>query len=263
MLPNAWKSALVPFLARIPRRTGYLGEQRRVLLNDVRRLDPQRLPTTVQRFVALAGERDGAPPTLDTIPTPALVIDQHAVGRALAAVDLSPPERPLLVVCPGAEYGPAKQWPSEYYAETVRHYLALGWTVWLLGSDKDSEIAAQITALSASRCVNLTARTTLEQAIDLMSLADLVISNDSGLMHVAAALGRRLVAVYGSSDPAATPPLNKTSAVVWLGLDCSPCLKRRCPLGHLRCLRELSPDRVMRAASGLRSGADTNGRVQI
>ncbi len=251
VLPNSWKSALVPFWARIPRRTGYLGEQRWGLINDIRRLDRHRSPMTVQRFVALSGPSGRTAPSPASIPAPALAVEDSGVEAALTAMGLAAPERPILALCPGAEFGPAKQWPVEHFAQVARRYLSRDWDVWLLGSDKDAPAAAQIASLCADRCVNLAAKTSLAQAIDLMSLARLVISNDSGLMHVAAALGRPLVAVYGSSDPSMTPPLSRNCSVATLNLDCSPCFKRRCPLGHLKCLRDLKPEQVTAAAERL------------
>ena len=242
VLPNSWKSALVPWAARIPRRTGWRGEMRYGLLNDLRRLDPKYLTMTVQRFVALAGE-PGAP--LPEIAPPRLAIDPQAVDQALTELKLERPRR-LLALCPGAEYGPAKRWPAVHFAELARRYLAQGWTVWLFGSDKDRPVCDNVAAL-APGVVSLAGRTRLEQAVDLLSLADAVVSNDSGLMHVAAALDRPLVALYGSSDPGFTPPLGGRSRVLSLGLECSPCFERRCPKGHLRCLEEIPPGRVAEA----------------
>lgn len=245
VLPNSFKSALIPFWAKIPLRTGYVGEWRWGLLNDARRLDKTRLPMTVQRFIALGLGKDSALPSAP--PRPNLAVTGSGVEMALARLSLERPAAPLLALCPGAEYGPAKRWPVEYYAEIARAKLAQGWQVWLFGSEKDSEITAALRALAGAECVDLAGRTTLAEAIDLLSLADLAVSNDSGLMHVAAALGRRLVAIYGSSDPGFTPPLSNYAKVQWLGLSCSPCFQRECPLGHLNCLRELKPEQVVRA----------------
>ncbi len=240
LLPNSLKSALVPFWARIPRRTGWLGEFRHGLLNDIRRLDPSRLTMTVQRFVALANDSDAE--TLPEIPPPALAIDPAAVARARAERGLDE-QRPLLALCPGAEYGAAKRWPESHYAALAREYLRRGWRVALFGSDKDQVVGAAI-ATAAPGCVDLCGRTTLAEAIDLLAAADAVVSNDSGLMHVAAALQRPLVAVYGSSDPNFTPPLNADHRIATLGLPCSPCFARDCPLGHRDCLEKLPVARV-------------------
>ncbi len=243
VLPNSFKSALIPFWANIPRRTGYRGELRRGLLNDVRKLDKKLLPQTVQRFVALGVSEDAALPP--RILFPQLYISSGSAQAALAALPLERPSQPLLALCPGAEYGPAKRWPTGYFAEVARTKIAQGWRVWIFGSTNDNAIAAEICAQAGEGCIDLSGRTSLDQAIDLLSLADMVVSNDSGMMHVAAALGRKLVAVYGSSDPSVTPPLSKDVRVVWLKLACSPCFARECPLTHLNCLREIKPERVL------------------
>lgn len=235
LLPNSLKSALIPFWARIPKRTGWVGEMRYGLLNDIRKLDKSRLSMTVQRFVALAH-----PPGVDVIediPVPKLEVSATNVAAAMEDLGLIKGEERLLVLCPGAEYGPAKCWPQEYYGELAAGLIDQGWAVWLFGSEKDKNVCASVNAATGGWCEDLSGRTTLAQAVDLMSLADAVVSNDSGLMHVAAALDRPLVAIYGSSDPGFTPPLNQSSRVLYLGLDCGPCFKRECPEGHLKCLK--------------------------
>jgi heptosyltransferase-2 len=148
-------------------------------------------------------------------------------------------------LCPGAEFGPAKRWPPEYFAAVARDRLGRGWRVWLFGSDKDSVAAADIVRLGGAECVDLTGRTPLADAIDLMSLARVVVTNDSGLMHIAAGLGRQVIALYGSSSPGFTPPLSADAQVLRLDLECSPCFQRECPLGHLKCLREITPNMVL------------------
>ena len=254
VLPNSFKSALPPMLARIPVRTGYKGEFRYGLLNDLRRLDPKRLPMTVQRYVALAEAADAAqPPRIDP---PRLQVPAAGVAAALQRLELAPPQTPVLALCPGAEFGPAKRWPAEHFAAVASDWLSKGGKVWLFGSAKDQPATAEIMARTDSRCVDLAGRTKLAEAIDLMSLARTVVSNDSGLMHVGAALGLDVVAVYGSSDPGFTPPLSERAKVLSLGLSCSPCFQRECPLGHLNCLRQLAPERVTAAIDDLdaRSG---------
>lgn len=245
LLPNSWKSALVPYWARIPLRTGYLGEQRWGLLNDIRRLDRGAVPMTVQRFVALASPPTDPPPAIDALPHPSLRTDPAAVRQTLSALALGPDRAPVLALCPGAEYGPAKRWPAKYFAEVARDRLQRGWQVWLLGSENDAPVTAEIGSLCGGDTVDLAGRTSLEQVIDVLAHCSAVVSNDSGLMHVAAALGRPLTALFGSSDPAATPPLSESAQVLHVDLPCSPCLQRDCPLGHLDCLRKLSPSRVI------------------
>jgi len=254
VLPNSWKSALVPFFARIPRRTGYIGECRYGLLNDWRGLNKTELPMIVQRFVAL-GLPKGAP-LPSVCPAPELQVAPRNSQAAVAAFALWT-NKPILILCPGAEYGPAKRWPASHFAEVAKTMCKQGWVVWVMGSDRDNDVAEEVCSLGGSGCVNLAGRTTLAQAVDLMALADAVVSNDSGLMHVAAALGRPLVAVYGSSDPGFTPPLSKTARIVALELACSPCFKRECPLGHYDCLRALSPERVLEMLSVLTITAST------
>ncbi|MEE7625901.1 lipopolysaccharide heptosyltransferase II [Methylobacter sp. Wu8] len=242
LLPNSWKSAIPTFFADIPVRTGYIGEYRWGLLNDARKLDKKRLTMTVQRFVALGLPKDAKLPPV--CPTPALTISKD---RQQAVIDkfklISSPR--ILALCPGAEYGPAKRWPTEYYAEVARHKIDQGWQVWLFGSEKDKADAAQINKAASGLCTDFTGRTSLAEAVDLMSLVNNVVTNDSGLMHVAAALDKKIIAIYGSSDPGFTPPLNDKAQVISLNLDCAPCFKRECPLGHTHCLTGITPDRVL------------------
>ncbi|KAA3626284.1 MAG: lipopolysaccharide heptosyltransferase II [Proteobacteria bacterium] len=254
ILPRSIKSALAPFLARIPRRTSYLGEMRYGLVNDVRPMDQSALPLTVQRFVFLSAPR-GA--TLDgAYPLPRFEIDARRVDASLDALGLSRPARPVLALGPGAEYGPAKRWPARHFAALARRAAGDGYAVWLFGSEKDRDITAAIAGESDADCLDLAGRTRLGQAVDLMSLAAVVVSNDSGLMHVAAALERPLVALFGSSSASFTPPLSPRARVLSLELECSPCFARKCPLGHLRCLVDLEPSRVYDA---VREGGSGTG----
>ena len=247
VLPNSLKSALVPLLAGIAQRTGWVGEMRYGLLNDIRELDPLQLPQMVQRFYALGDEKTA--PRTEPMPYPVLTINAAEREAALSKLGLSS-EPPMVAICPGAEYGPAKRWPAEHAAALAQQLLADGYQVWLFGSVKDQEICAEISA-RCPQVVNLAGKTSLAEAIDLLSLARVAVCNDSGLMHVAAALQRPLVAVYGSSSPGFTPPLAIRAKVVTLDLECSPCFERVCPLGHMDCLNKLTPDRVMEALKEL------------
>lgn len=242
LLPNTWKSALTPFFANIPLRTGYVGECRWGLLNDVRRLDKTLLTQTVQRFVALA-----FPATDNNIPNcpaPVFTVSPEHQQQLIAKYAL-PTNRKILALCAGAEYGEAKRWPVTHYAQVARQKISEGWQVWLLGSPKDQAVAADINRLTDNGCVDFSGKTSMTDAVDLLSLADVVVSNDSGLMHVASALNKNLIALYGSSDPNFTPPLSNKAKIIYLGLDCSPCFKRDCPLGHTRCLTEISAKQVL------------------
>jgi heptosyltransferase-2 len=155
-------------------------------------------------------------------------------------------------LCPGAEYGPAKRWPTHHFADLAREKIQSGFQVWIMGSQKDNDIAEQIHArVSSPHCYNLTGKTSLADAIDLMACGALVVSNDSGLMHMAAALQKPLIAIYGSSHAGFTPPLSEHVKILSLNLSCSPCFARTCPLEHLRCLNDLSPQQVLSAMESL------------
>lgn len=247
VLPNSWKSALIPFFADIPLRTGFVGECRWGLLNDARSLDKRLLTMTVQRFVALGLPRTAVLPPI--CPQPSLAISPAQQQAVLEKFALNSAKK-VLALCPGAEYGAAKRWPARYFVEVAQQKLAEGWQVWLFGSVKDQAVAAEITA-AVPACHDFTGQTALAEAVDLMSLASVVVSNDSGLMHVAAALGKHVIALYGSSDPHFTPPLTATADIISLNLPCSPCFKRDCPLGHTRCLEDLPPSRVLAAIAAL------------
>ena len=239
ILPNSFKSALIPWFAGIPRRVGYAGEGRRALLTETRRLDPKAFPRLVDRFVALAVPKGRLIPTP---PAPVLVPNAANAAAAMRALKLST-HRPIAIFCPGAEYGPAKRWPAEHFIALARRLLEEGYAVWLLGSPNDQAAALPIAAaIPAVR--DLTGRTDLGTAIDLLSLASVVVSNDSGLMHAAAAVGRPLVALFGSSSPDYTPPLSPLAQVAKIDIACSPCFQRECPLGHFKCMRELDVEVV-------------------
>lgn len=242
VLPNSWKSALVPFFARIPIRTGYIGELRWGLLNDARDLDKKRLPMTVQRFVEL-GYREAALAT-PNFATPELIVRSQDQSSVIEKFTPARSSKGVIGLCPGAEYGPAKRWPAKNFASIARNKIEQGWSVWLFGSVKDRDVADEILSM-VPECENFTGKTDLSEAIDLMSLTDVVVTNDSGLMHVAAALNKKVLAIYGSSDPAATPPLNPRAKIISIGIECSPCLQRTCRYGHYRCLSDITPERIV------------------
>ncbi len=237
VLPNSLKSALVPFFAKIPKRTGYVGEMRRGLLNDARILQKSRYPLMVERFALLAEERNA--PLRRPLQYPSFSSNPEQQSTVLKKLGLSPQGK-VAIFCPGAEYGPAKRWP---------HFAALGkmlseeYEIWLVGSKKDFEVGEAIRS-ECGNCQNLCGKTGLDEAVDLLSLATIVVSNDSGLMHVAAALGKPMIALYGSSSPGFTPPLSDKAVIVKLDLPCSPCFERECPLGHFDCMKKLSPEIV-------------------
>ncbi|MDQ5906626.1 MAG: heptosyltransferase [Pseudomonadota bacterium] len=240
VLPNSLKSALVPFMAGIPERIGFTGESRLGLINRRHTLDKAALPEMAERFAQLA--EPVSAPLPRPLPLPKLVSTPAQQAATFATIGLARPEK-LVVFCPGAEYGPAKRWPTRHFATLAKELAARGYTIWSLGSPKDASVGDEIAAQGPA--LNLCGRTSLEHAIDLIAAADFVVCNDSGLMHVAAAVGRPLTALYGSSSPGFTPPLSPKAKVISLKLECSPCFKRECPLGHLDCLEKLEPQRVL------------------
>lgn len=254
LLPNSLKSALVPWWADVPIRTGWRGEMRYGLLNDVRLLDKAKLPLMVQRFVALGQPANTPVPERDAITPPKLVANKTTANEACNRLQLAT-DKPILGLCPGAEFGPAKRWPDSHYAQVARHWIEQGGRVWIFGSAKDADVATLIqTALPTAQQADialLAGRTSLAEAVDLLSCAQAVVSNDSGLMHIAAALRKPLVAVYGSTSPAFTPPLSANSVCVHLDLWCRPCFQRECPLGHNNCLVKLPPTKVISALDRL------------
>lgn len=238
---RSWKSALIPFFAGISERTGYLGEMRFFLINNRRRLDKTKLTQTVQRLVALGcPEGTEMPPD---IPLPSLRVDPENTSRIMALLGLNL-ERPVATLFPGAEYGPAKQWPLDYFRELAARLVAAGRQVWIMGGPNDSEAGRAITSGNGPHIHDLIGRTRLEDAVDLIRLADVAITNDSGLMHVAAAVGVRIEVIYGSSTPDYTPPLTEKKTVHYLRLPCSPCFQRTCPLGHKNCLKQIPVDAI-------------------
>ncbi len=241
VLPNSLKSALVTFFARIPLRTGFIGESRYGLLNDARKLDKTVLPLMVERFAYLAEQNNGSIPRPLRDPKLHISETQRAATLNKLALQLT---RPIAVFCPGAEYGPAKRWPESYYAQLAARFIKQGYAVWLIGSGKDQLVAEQINQLCDGACVNLCGRTDLADALALLSCATVVVSNDSGLMHLAAAQDKPMLALFGSSSPQFTPPLSTQARVIRIEIACSPCFKRVCPLGHFNCMMQLTPDLV-------------------
>jgi len=242
VLPNSIKSALIPFFAGIPRRIGYQGEGRPLLLNQ-RLPNPGGRPPMVAFYAALAG----GPPATEA---PRLAFDEATLHRVTAAAQVAP--RAYWVFAPGAEYGPAKCWPAGHYAELARSlHTAHGLPVLLLGSGKEVALCEEIAAAAPGACRVLAGQTALLDAMALIAASRGVVSNDSGLMHVAAAFGIPQVAVFGSTSPEHTPPLNDRARVIWLKeelqLDCAPCFERTCRFGHTHCLTGVSAQRVAAA----------------
>ncbi|MDH3509411.1 MAG: lipopolysaccharide heptosyltransferase II [Gammaproteobacteria bacterium] len=241
VLPRSMKAALVPFFADIPLRTGFRGEMRYGLLNDVRKLDRTVLNQTVKRLIALGLPRRTI---LPEPPEPRLKIDKQNRSELLRRFDVQD-SRAVVALMPGAAYGPAKCWPIEYFAEIAGQLTRAGVPVLVLGSAGEQPVGEEIRKHAGDSVRNLCGMTRLEDAVDILSATRAAVSNDSGLMHVAAAAGTHVVAIYGSSSPTFTPPLTNQKTIYCLDLECSPCFSRDCPLSHLRCLRDITPDQVL------------------
>ncbi|MCW8886457.1 MAG: lipopolysaccharide heptosyltransferase II, partial [Motiliproteus sp.] len=241
VLPRSWKSALLPFVAEVPERIGYRGEMRFGLINDMRLMDKQRLPLAVERYVALGGAISMERPE---ILQPQLQVDQDNQQRFLEQNNLNL-DKPVVALLPGAEFGPAKQWPVEYWAESAEALADKGYQLWCLGSPKDRDVAEQIQTASKAPVENLCGRTELKDAVDILALAKHAITNDSGLMHVAAAVGCHLVAIYRTTTPEYTPPLTENCHILRADLGGDESLKgvRELPVGIK--LTDVQPNQVV------------------
>ncbi len=258
VLQNSFKSALIPFFAKIPIRTGWLGEMRFGLLNDYRTLNPQALPLMVQRFMALADLKAADQP-VDLLPQwlPSLTVSPLVVSEALEKFHLKT-QRPVLILCPGAAFGDSKRWPPDYFAAVARQKMQAGFDVWLLGSAADRSVTEQIQSQvpvshpETGVCIDLAGQLMLPETVALVSKAAVVVSNDSGLLHVAAALQRPLIGIYGSTSCEFTPPLFDQKVILEVqNLACRPCFQRTCRYGHLRCLTDIQPSQLLEAVDQL------------
>ena len=257
--PNSAKSALIPWFAKIPKRTGWKGEMRYGLLNDLRP-NKKSFQYMVERYVALAHPKDKMIDSsslggLESLPRPALTIDNNEQQKTAEKFSLTI-DNSTVGLCPGAEFGPAKKWPEEHYAKVAAAMASTGKQVWLFGSQKDLETCNNIKQLVLQEHQHqihvLAGQTSLIEAVDLLGACQTVVANDSGLMHVAASVGCNVVAVYGSTSPKYTPPLAEKVEIIHTDIDCRPCFKRECPLGHLKCLKDLKPKSVINRIDSLK-----------
>ncbi|WP_235548469.1 lipopolysaccharide heptosyltransferase II [Noviherbaspirillum sp. Root189] len=251
VLPNTLKFALIPWLARIPKRVGYKGEMRYGLLNVLHHDNRDAPRPMVSFYAALADAPRADVPPPSALPRPALQVSVERMQQVLSRVGLRM-DRPLVLFAPGAEFGSAKRWPVSHFAELARIVTSKRPEVQiaLMGSGKDKEVCDEIVAL-APGVLNLAGVTALDEAVALIGRADVMVSNDSGLLHIASALNRPIVAVYGPTDPNHAPPFSDIAQSLFLGIECAPCRQRECPLGHHRCMRDISADMVWQPVNAM------------
>lgn len=258
VLPNSFKSALIPWLANIPFRIGYRGELRFGLINLA--LDnPSKInrPPMVEHYLALSQllKDDDSLPLGQLIPRLNVSTSaKQSVEKKLQDANIN--SESIYAICPGAEYGPSKRWPTEHFTALAQKLITQNSNnqIILLGSKSDHSLGQEITsqAKQASKIHNWCGNTSLDEAIALIGMSKALVSNDSGLMHIAAALKTPQIAIFGSSDPTHTPPLSDRAQIIWLNMPCSPCHKRECPLGHLRCLKDILPEQVLATLNTLK-----------
>lgn len=245
VFPRSLKSALIPWFARIPRRTGHLGESRYGLINDIRRQPPDKHGLMVDAYLDLV---DGS--TMNDSLRPGLSVRGERVAGLLAHHGVGD-RRPLAAMMPGAEFGPSKQWPLASFREVAQQWIAQGYTVCVFGSAKDRAAGQTIAEGLGEHVHNLCGATALEDVIDLLSVCSGAVSNDSGLMHIAAAVGCPVTALFGATTPVYTPPLTDARAILYRGVSCSPCFERQCRYGHYDCLTRITPAQTLDEASRL------------
>ncbi len=248
VLPNSLKSALIPWLAGIPKRIGYQGEFRFGLIN-ASLPNPSRQARTpmMEHYARLIQGAFGRATDLQNLPQPHLTMDATLLEWASHKIDTIG-GTPYYVFAPGAEYGPAKRWPTTQFAQLANQILQNdpGAKIVVLGSQSDQTLGQEIlqSTNQSDRIHNWCGTIPLNQSMALIAQCKSLISNDSGLMHIGAALSIPQIAIFGSSNPKHTPPLSKQAKVIWLGLECSPCYQRTCPLGHLNCLNQIDSNRI-------------------
>ena len=253
VMTNSLKSSLIPFFAKIPVRTGWLGEMRFGLINDLRLKEKRKNPLMIEQFAKLSVN-----PHADlnkSLPYPSLRIDSHNLKEQLINLGIDS-EKPSLAICPGAEFGPAKKWPPNYYAEVCNEYLSNSWNVLVFGSQNDqitgNIIQEAIDKKFSDHFFNLTGKTSLIDVIDLLSHCKKVVTNDSGLMHIAAAVNTPLVAVYGPSSPQFTPPLIHNHVVLRKSEGFDKKREGSEDHGYHESLISLKPSEVLEALSRLK-----------
>lgn len=246
VLPRSFKAALIPWFAKIATRTGFCGEMRYGLINDMRHLDNCTIPRLANRYVLLGQhEKTSAP---QYILPPRLIVKAKNARRCIERLGLKC-NNPILILAPGTADEPAKKWPINYFSEIAKHYANEGYQIWILGSENDQAAGHSIANIAEVSVNNLCGRTSLEDTVDILAQADIVISNDSGLMHIAAAVGTPVVGIFGSTTPEYTLPISNRVGYLWKQVPCSPCWQQTCRYGHYRCLTEITPTDVISVVS--------------
>lgn len=249
LISNSWKSALMPFLAGIVRRIGWRGEMRYGLLNDLRIFNRLLLPLMYERFAALAFDRGQW--FKRPLPRPQLATSQVELNKVVIKLRLDVTSRPVLAIAVGSAGGECKCWPINHQIVLARHYLQLGWQVWLLGGASESVKADRIQQATDWRCVDLTGDTDLGEITELLVLPKVLVAGDTGLLHLAAAVGTAVVGIYGSTTPMFTPPLTDMGVALWRRDSCSPCYRKKCVYGDMHCLWGITPQQVITAVEQL------------
>ena len=242
ILPRSLKATLIPWFAEIPIRTGFRGEMRYGLINDMRQLNNDAMPRLVDRLVYLGQPQQT--PLPKSITPPCLIVKPANAQICMERLGVDN-ELPIIILAPGAAYGPSKQWPARYFAKLAEHYGNKGYQIWILGSKKDQDICCRITKMANIPIHNLCGRTTLDDSIDLIAQAEQVASNDSGLMHISAAVGCSVVGIFGATPPEYALPISGRVRYSWANLSCSPCWQRTCCYGHYHCLTQIIPKEVI------------------
>jgi len=253
LFQNAFEAAFLVYMAGVPIRIGYDSDCRGALLTRRIPVDQDRVGSHhIEYYLGIlqgASLRPG-----DRKLTLELSDIERARAEEILKENQISPSRPLVVINPGATFGSSKRWPLERYAALGdRIRAAWGAQIVILGGPGERTVGRQISALMNRGCINLCGRTSLREAAALIEKCELFVTNDSGLMHVAAAFDIPLIAIFGSTDPAATGPTNPRSRIVQVPASCSPCLKRECPEDH-RCMNEISVDQVYEAVENVLRG---------
>ena len=268
VLPNSWKSALIPYFAKIPMRIGWKGEARYILLNHIKKLDKTNSPLMIQRYLALGinfknlSFSDICKQKL----LPSLTSSNTHKLETLKKLQYIKSNKKILTICPGAAFGPAKQWPAEYHAQIANTMLNNNWEIWLLGAGADMQIINKINTLTNNKCYVFGNTASLTNKIDLLKMSDIVVANDSGLLHITCAVNTPVIAIYGSTTPEFTPPLSDNNIILSIptkNLSCKPCFKRTCKYKHYKCLQDIAPNTVLESIKKLQNNIKTTTHLNL